>query len=259
MRSIAAIIPTRNEEIHIERCIKSIDFTSDIFVLDSESSDKTCDIAIQNGCSVISFPKSTIFSHKLNTALSQLRTFDLVIRVDADEIVSSGLSTLITNLLSSSEPLLAAYSVSRKLCFLDRPMRWGGTHTYPLRIVGPKYASYQTTLIDEHVDLHGFLGGTLNGDIYDKPLHGYSHWLTKHIAYSENEVKSVQSPNLFRRKPLPTRIYYLAPPLIRPFILFIYRYFFLLGVLDGKAGLFYHISQTFLYRLIVDVRILSDL
>ena len=42
---ISALILTKNEEIHIERCIKSIiDLVSDIYVIDSGSTDKTFEI-----------------------------------------------------------------------------------------------------------------------------------------------------------------------------------------------------------------------
>lgn len=259
MKSIAAIIPTRNEEVHIGRCIDSIIFTEHIFILDSQSDDNTIGIAVQRGCSLFSYPQDIIFSEKLNDALCKLLYFDLVIRVDADEIVSHNLSNLIIDLLASTEQLLPAYTVSRKLCFASKTMRWGGTQSYPLRIVNPKYVSYQTTLIDEHIDLFGFRSGMLAGDIYDYPLHGYSHWLCKHVSYSQKESKSFYSPKLFRQKPILSRLYYRLPIFIRPILLFIFRYVFLLGFLDGKSGLYYHISQSFLYRFIVDIRIASDL
>jgi len=259
MKTIAAIIPSRNEEIHISRCINSITFTNSIFILDSNSDDNTCMLAAQKGCIVFSYPQDVIFSEKLNDALGRLLNFDLVIRVDADEIVSHKLSSLISELLASSNPLMAAYSVSRKLCFCSKTLRWGGTQSFPLRIVNPKYVSYQTTLIDEHIDLCGFLYGTLPGDIYDQPLHGYSHWLRKHIAYSEKEANSFFSADLLRLKPRSARLYYMFPVFIRPILLFIYRYVFLLGIFDGKSGFYYHLSQTFIYRLIVDVRIASNL
>ena len=46
-----------------------------------------------------------------------------------------------------------------------------------------------------------------------------------------------------------------APLYLRPFAYFIYRYFFLLGFLDGKEGFIFHFLQAFWYRLLVDVNI----
>lgn len=257
MKTIAAIIPTRNEEIHMKRCIDSLSFASHIYVLDSESTDNTCNIANQMGCTIFNYPQNTIFSDKLNSAISRLQNYDLVIRVDADEIVSAGLSNLIIDLLASPSQLMPAYSVSRKLFFFSKILRRGGTSSCPIRLLNPKFITYQQTLIDEHVDLHGFFSCKLNGEIYDDPLHGYSHWLSKHISYSESEAKSVFLPKLLNQKAPLIRLYYKCPIFFRAFLLFFYRYILLLGFLDGKPGLYYHLSQTLLYRLMVDVRISS--
>jgi hypothetical protein len=49
--------------------------------------------------------------------------------------------------------------------------------------------------------------------------------------------------------------YYRLPLFIRPFLYFFYRYFFRLGVLDGKEGLIFHVLQGFWYRFLVDAKI----
>ena len=259
MKTIAVVVPTRNEEVHIRRCLDSITFSKHIFILDSDSTDSTCKIAAEMGCSILSYPRDVVFSHKLNDAFIKLQNYDLVFRVDADETISSKLSMQILDLLCSPTPLRPAYSVARKLCFSTAIMRWGGTSSYPFRLVNPKLVNYQATVIDEHIDLQGFLSGSLSGEIYDNPLHGYSHWLRKHILYSEQEASSFYSPDLFKQKSFVIRLYYKFPAFLRPILLFLYRYIFLLGFLDGWPGLYYHLSQTIVYRLIVDVRISSRL
>ena len=45
---ITAIIPTLNEEIHIEASIKSVDFADEIIVIDSFSTDATIELAKQH-------------------------------------------------------------------------------------------------------------------------------------------------------------------------------------------------------------------
>ena len=45
MTKISAIIPTLNEEIHIEAAIKSVEFADEIIVIDSFSTDKTVELA----------------------------------------------------------------------------------------------------------------------------------------------------------------------------------------------------------------------
>ena len=50
-------------------------------------------------------------------------------------------------------------------------------------------------------------------------------------------------------------LWYRMPLYVRPFLYFIYRYFVLLGILDGKNGLIFHFLQAFWFRFVVDVRL----
>jgi len=45
------------------------------------------------------------------------------------------------------------------------------------------------------------------------------------------------------------------PLFVRPFLLFLYRYVFRLGFLDGKAGLIFFVLQTFWFRFLVDAKL----
>lgn len=49
---IALTVVTKNEEQHIERCLRSVPFASDVIVLDSGSSDRTVEIAKSLGARV---------------------------------------------------------------------------------------------------------------------------------------------------------------------------------------------------------------
>ena len=44
-------------------------------------------------------------------------------------------------------------------------------------------------------------------------------------------------------------LYEKSPLFVRCFILFFYKYIFLLGFLDGKSGLAYGVSHNIIYRL----------
>ena len=50
------------------------------------------------------------------------------------------------------------------------------------------------------------------------------------------------------------KIYLKFPLFVRPFLYFMYRYFFRLGFLDGKEGLIFHFLQGFWYRFLVDAK-----
>ena len=44
---------------------------------------------------------------------------------------------------------------------------------------------------------------------------------------------------------------------MRPFALFVYRYFFRLGFLDGKKGLIFWTLQTFWFRFLIDAKMIQ--
>ena len=52
-------------------------------------------------------------------------------------------------------------------------------------------------------------------------------------------------------------IYNKLPMGLRSAFYFIYRYFILLGFLDGKEGLIYHFLQGFWYRSLVDIKLIE--
>ena len=58
-----------------------------------------------------------------------------------------------------------------------------------------------------------------------------------------------------QRKRFLRQIFNSAPPFVRPVALFIYRYFFRLGLLDGIEGTIFWVLQTFWFRFLVDAKI----
>ena len=66
--SLSIAIPTFNEERHIKDCINSIgtDFAEKIFIIDSNSTDKTCEIAKELGVEVVNFDWDGKFPKKRN-------------------------------------------------------------------------------------------------------------------------------------------------------------------------------------------------
>ena len=53
---------------------------------------------------------------------------------------------------------------------------------------------------------------------------------------------------------LKQNVYMRLPYFLRPFLYFIYRYFFQFGFLDGASGFAYHFMQGFWYRALVDLK-----
>ena len=49
--------------------------------------------------------------------------------------------------------------------------------------------------------------------------------------------------------------YYRQPLFLRALLLFLYRYIFKLGFLDGREGLIFYVLQTFWFRFLIDAKL----
>jgi (heptosyl)LPS beta-1,4-glucosyltransferase len=123
-QTITAIIPARNEEENIERCVKSVLWCDKVQVLWS-GTDKTDDMARKLGVEVIEREKSKTpdfekVQQSINWAIDHSDT-DWILRIDADEEVTAGLKDEIMGILETSPPHgVVAFGVPRRQYF------WGG-------------------------------------------------------------------------------------------------------------------------------------
>jgi len=89
--NISAVVNTRNEEKNIEDCLKSLEFTDEIIVVDMESTDNTVDIAKNY--------TDKIYDHKMVGYVEPARNFAIsktvgnwVLIIDADERIPASLA-----------------------------------------------------------------------------------------------------------------------------------------------------------------------
>ncbi|WP_368665837.1 glycosyltransferase, partial [Pseudomonas sp. GW460-E13] len=74
---------TLNEESNIARALKSVDWAEECLVIDSDSKDKTQEIARSMGARVINRPWSG-YGQQKNFGLKEAK-YDWVLSIDADE------------------------------------------------------------------------------------------------------------------------------------------------------------------------------
>src|SRR5690348_5353228 len=95
MPAISAIFITYNEESDLPEAMESLRGVADeIVVVDSGSTDRTCEIARECGARVVSRPFIN-FSDQKNFAVAQA-AHDWVLSLDADERLSSELREALT-------------------------------------------------------------------------------------------------------------------------------------------------------------------
>lgn len=260
MRKIVLAIPTLNEEKHILRAIEYAKrITKTIYVFDSGSIDKTEQLVRENNIPFKKLPKEFSFAEKMNY-IYQYEAFRncLVFRMDADEIITNKNRDIIIETLKNSNSDL--YILTRKLSFMGKKLSFGRTALPSLRIALCGSIIYEKVDLDERIIpiKNEDKIKKINAYIIDKPNISFFEWINKHNKYSDLEslmfFKTANKRKL--NKPLFVKVYYYLPPIIRPFLFFVFRYIFCLGFLDGIKGLLFQVSHTIIYRLLVDIKIL---
>src|SRR5262245_49808336 len=155
MQFISATIITRNEEDRIAGAIKSLSCCDEVIVVDSESTDRTREIAEQCGARVIVRPWEG-YSRQKNFAAEQLGN-NGILRTDADEGLSIELSNEIKAWkLRTDANTEAARSMPRRVLYFGRWINHSGW--YPdrkVRLYDRRRAKWTGDFVHESLEVDG--------------------------------------------------------------------------------------------------------
>ena len=273
--SVAAIILTKNEEKHIARCIRSLEGVCDeVFVVDSFSTDRTCEIAESLGAKVYPHPWKN-YATQFNYGVYQCPVrSEWIWRIDADEFLEGDIGIAVKKALAGCGSDVNGVYVRKRIDFMGHPLLHGGWYpTYHLKVFRKGHGDCENRWMDEHIRL--FDGRTVTveeGNQVDANLNDLTWWTEKHNGYAIREMvdmlmmefglddKSKEvTPKLWgtgeQRKRWLKLAYLRFPLFIRPFLNFFIRYILKAGFLDGKEGFIWHFLQGFWYRFLVDAKI----
>lgn len=221
---LSAVIITLNAAHQLEACLRSLQFCSDIVVVDSGSTDGTAALALQYGARVIDCPWRG-FGPQKQFAVAQA-AHEWVLCVDADERVSDELQASITHVLAA--PACSAYRFPRANRFMGRYLRHGeGYPDWSLRLFDRRHARWSDDEVHEKV-ITSLPVGSLSGDLLHDTAESIEAYLTKQNRYTTLAAESAVAAG--KRATV-------ASLLLSPLIRFIKFYLFRLGCLDGVPGL----------------------
>jgi len=169
---ISATIITFNEEAKIADAVASVNWADELLVVDSGSTDRTCEIAEGLGARVIrrDWPG---FAAQKQFAVDEAAN-DVIFSLDADERVSDALREEILALKALEELPRGGYRVPRMSVYMGREIRHGGW--YPdrqLRLFDRRKARWKDVVIHESVEMAtGEEPGLLKGDIIHYSVEG---------------------------------------------------------------------------------------
>jgi glycosyltransferase involved in cell wall biosynthesis len=233
MTKITVIIPTLNEETHIEAAIKSVSFADEIIVIDSFSTDKTLEIANKFDVKIIKRVFDD-FSTQKNFAID-LAKHDWIYILDADERVSPEVEEEILAAVRNPNGFVGYY-VRRTFFFTDRKINYGGCQRDKvIRLFLKEYCRYNGSPVHETITYKGKLGFFKN-KIDHFSYKSYDHYISKMNHYAalrgQQYFESGKKVNLYHI-------------LIKPPARFVIHYFIRLGFLDGLAGFIFAKTQSY--------------
>lgn len=266
---VSVIVPVKNEERNIAACLESVAWANEIWLVDSHSTDRTCEIAEQFGAKVVQFDYTGGFPKKKNWALQNLKfKHEWVLLLDADERVMPELQAEIAEVLKR-ENSADGYYLNRRLIFLGRWIKHCGWYpSWNLRLFKHRLGRFERpdaedvenagdVEVHEHVLLDG-RSDYLKHDLLHEDFKSIYHFIERHNRYSnwearvysnlavgESGASSVEA-SLFgspiERKRFIKRLWSRLP--FRPALRFVWMYFVKLGFLDGRAGLIFCTLMT---------------
>jgi len=261
---VTVIIPVRNEARNLPRCLESLRDVGEVFVIDSQSSDETGAIAESFGAKVVQFHYHGGWPKKRQWAMGTLPiAYDWILLLDADEVVTPELSREIRQAIQN--PQVTGYRICLQLYFLGKLLRHCDASFWKLSLFRKGQARFECRLKDQDASMadmevheHVIADGPtaeLRNPLVHHNVESLSRYIQKHDEYSNWEARVLSRADesseemrasLFgtqaqRRRWLKRKLYRLPGS---PVLLFLYRYVFRLGFLDGVPGLIYCTFQA---------------
>jgi glycosyltransferase involved in cell wall biosynthesis len=262
---VSVMVFTLNEEIHLPGCLASLDWCSDIIVVDSFSSDKTAAICASHGVRFFQH-RFEGFGSQRNWALDHTQPLHpWVLILDADETVPRDLARELAGIAAGDPSDIGAYRVRRRFHMWGRWLKHSSLYpSWVVRFIRADRVRYEDRGHAETQVVQGRIVD-LRNDLVDENLKGIDEWFERQNRYSsrdaEFEVASAASgrlgAGLFSTDQLERRaaLKRLAAGLpARGLVYFLYSYLWRRGFLDGRDG-FVFCRMRALYQAQVAVKV----
>ena len=286
MTDLSVIILTKNEQLHIARCLERLAPLSprQIFIVDCFSTDETKSLVTsfsQTHNSQLITPNSNdksgqtcfitiverawpgLYAKQFNWALDNLPIESKwVLRLDADEYLTPETIERLKEALPNLPDDVSGLTLELKRKFMGGEIRHGTNGIMLLRVFRYGIGRCEERAMDEHIQLSEGRCVDFDGAFYDDNLNTFEWWQEKHRGYAKREAMDavslfnnpdrLKNPSATDRKKIK---YYKLPPYFRAIAYFCIRYFLKLGFLDGVPGWKWHFWQGLWYRCLVDYEI----
>jgi len=240
MEKLSVALITKNEESTIANCLESLKWADEIVVLDGFSTDKTVEIC-KRYTDKIYQKKFESFPHERQFVLEKT-SHKWVLSVDADMVFPQAICEEIQEILRS-EIKVDAFLTAGLTVFLNKEVRYCSWFDKRYtRFFNKEKGSYDLNY--SVLDVFQIKGpkGKMKNFFYHYAKEDFIDYFgkIKRISYLtalEYKMKGVKINSL-------NVVYYL---LIKPILIFFYKYFYKRGFLDGTVGLIVCINSAISY------------
>lgn len=270
---VTAIVAARNEAHNLGRCLDGLRDVDEVYVIDSQSTDETCSIAASHGAKVVQFHYAGGWPKKRQWAMDNLPIAnDWILLIDADEVLTHDLAeeirAAIRNPAAADRPIdiasVVGYHIRLEMYFLGKVLRHCDASFWKLSLFRKGHGRFECRLKDQDASMadmevheHVVVDGP-TAELHHPLIHHnveslsryfqkhneYSNWEARVLAGEQNDQEmpaSLSGTQAQRRRWLKRKLYRVPGS---PILLFLYRYLFRLGFLDGTPGLIYCTFQA---------------
>ena len=257
---VSILVPIKNEAANLERCLRSVAWADEVFVVDSQSTDGSAELAEKLGAKVVQFRFGGTWPKKKNWALENLPfRHDWVFILDADEVLPPGTEEEFRGVVTGAagDPETTGYWINRRFMFMDRWLQHAYYPNWNLRLFRHRLGRYEKLTdadtrsgdneVHEHVIVQGKTGH-LRSEMDHYAFPSVETFVEKHNRYSNWEARvaldrylqrsgrGLQSGRVGARRALKE---FSARLPFRPLLRFLYVYVWQRAFLDGKEGYYF--------------------
>lgn len=222
---ISALLITYNEERNIQKFLDEAWYADEIIVVDSESTDRTTEIAKRHPKVKFITRKFDNFTSQKNFAIDQARN-EWVTFFDADERISKSLIFEMIDEIKKNEA--DAFFVYRRFYFMEKYIkRSGWQNDKAIRLFKKSKNRYgEGRLVHELIDSKGKVKFLTN------KLDHYSYFSVEEYDRKLTQYSILRAKELYKKGLKPTIFHFWVKPWFR----FVHHYILRFGVLDGGEG-----------------------
>lgn len=247
-KKISVVINTYNAEEHLQRVLDAVKDFDEILICDMESTDSTLEIARNNQCRVVTFPKGehTIVEPAREFAIHEA-TFPWVLVIDADEVVAPPLKDYLYTMIAQ-ENCPEGIAIPRKNYFMGHFLH-AAYPDYVLRFFWRDKTHWPPII---------HCSPEVDGTVY-KIDRNRKELALEHLA-NDTVSDILRKSNTYSAYELPKRIhknYGVGALMGRPLFRFFRSYVIKKGFLDGKAGLIHAMLEAY-YQFAIVAKIMEQ-